>query len=146
MFLLVLAHPGCPGQNPESRKMVVVVVLVCCARAALRYTTTDGQWKESAIRLTNTMVNVHAIINHFGPKIESWTTAHNLSSLTEEQVSLSLGTVVKTVEITDVFYWKSRLEIAPVPYISLCGLCCSKMVARDSFQDADDTFLKDFVQ
>jgi len=28
MFLLVLAHPGCPGQNPESHKMVVVVVVV----------------------------------------------------------------------------------------------------------------------
>ena len=28
MFLLLLAHPGCPGQNPESHKMVVVVVLV----------------------------------------------------------------------------------------------------------------------
>jgi len=26
--LLVLAHPGCPGQSPESRKMVVVVVVV----------------------------------------------------------------------------------------------------------------------
>jgi len=25
MFLLVLANPGCPGQNPESRKMVVCV-------------------------------------------------------------------------------------------------------------------------
>ena len=25
---LVLAHPGSPGQNPESRKMVVVVVVV----------------------------------------------------------------------------------------------------------------------
>jgi len=23
MFLLVPAHPGCSGQNPESRKMVV---------------------------------------------------------------------------------------------------------------------------
>jgi len=28
MFLLVPAHPGCPGQNPESCKMVVVVVVV----------------------------------------------------------------------------------------------------------------------
>jgi len=27
MFLLVQAHPGCPGQNPESYKMVVVVVV-----------------------------------------------------------------------------------------------------------------------
>jgi len=27
MFLLVLAHPGCLGQNPETRKTVVVVVV-----------------------------------------------------------------------------------------------------------------------
>jgi len=26
MFLLVPAHPGCPGQIPQSRKTVVVVV------------------------------------------------------------------------------------------------------------------------
>jgi len=29
MFLLLPAHPGCPGQNPEIRKMVVVYVCVC---------------------------------------------------------------------------------------------------------------------
>ena len=28
MYLLVLAHPGCPGQSTESNKMVVVVVVV----------------------------------------------------------------------------------------------------------------------
>jgi len=28
MFILVLAHLGCPGQSPESRKMVVVVLVV----------------------------------------------------------------------------------------------------------------------
>ena len=28
MYLLVLAHPGCLGQSPESHKMVVVVVVV----------------------------------------------------------------------------------------------------------------------
>jgi len=28
MFLLALAHPGCPGQIPESHKTVVVVVVV----------------------------------------------------------------------------------------------------------------------
>jgi len=28
MFIVVLAQPGCPGQNPESCKMVVVVVVV----------------------------------------------------------------------------------------------------------------------
>jgi len=28
MFLLVPAHSGCPGQNPESRRMAVVIVAV----------------------------------------------------------------------------------------------------------------------
>jgi len=28
MYFLVLAHPDCPGQSPESHKMVVVVVVV----------------------------------------------------------------------------------------------------------------------
>jgi len=32
MFLLVPAHPGCPGQNPKSRKTVVVVVVVVIGR------------------------------------------------------------------------------------------------------------------
>ena len=27
-YLLVLAHPGCPGESPESHRMVVVVVVV----------------------------------------------------------------------------------------------------------------------
>jgi len=27
MYLLVLAHPGCPGKSPESHKMVVVAVV-----------------------------------------------------------------------------------------------------------------------
>jgi len=29
MFLLVPAHPGCPGQIPQSRKTVVFCVCVC---------------------------------------------------------------------------------------------------------------------
>lgn len=53
---------------------------------ALRYTTNEGQWKESAVRLTNVLVNVRAIINHFTPKVDSWAAVNHLSSLTEEQV------------------------------------------------------------
>jgi len=29
LFLLLPAHPGCPGKSPESRKMVVVVIVLC---------------------------------------------------------------------------------------------------------------------
>jgi len=47
MFLLVPAHPGCPGQNPQSHKMVVCVcseeclqrnfyLHVCITQAAYR--------------------------------------------------------------------------------------------------------------
>jgi len=34
MFLLVLAHPGCPGENPKSHKMVVCVRL--CMHACVQ--------------------------------------------------------------------------------------------------------------
>lgn len=53
---------------------------------ALRYSSTDSEWKESAAKLMNSLVNIRAIINHFNPKIESWSAANHLSSLTEEQV------------------------------------------------------------
>jgi len=35
MYLLVLAHPGCPRQSPVSHKMVVVVVVVVVVVAYL---------------------------------------------------------------------------------------------------------------
>ncbi|CAL1280907.1 unnamed protein product [Larinioides sclopetarius] len=52
----------------------------------LRYTTCDGEWKEFAARLMNSLVNVRAIINHFTPKIESVLADNGLSALTEDQV------------------------------------------------------------
>jgi len=36
MFLLVPAHPGCPGQIPQSRKTVVCVCVCACVRACVR--------------------------------------------------------------------------------------------------------------
>ncbi|CAL1538799.1 unnamed protein product [Lymnaea stagnalis] len=53
---------------------------------ALRYTTTESEYKDSAAKLTNHLVNIRAIINHFSPKVDSWAAANHLSSLTEEQV------------------------------------------------------------
>ena len=34
MFLLVPAHPGCPRQNPESRKTVVCVCVCVCGTSS----------------------------------------------------------------------------------------------------------------
>ncbi|KAL3864628.1 hypothetical protein ACJMK2_006293 [Sinanodonta woodiana] len=53
---------------------------------ALRYTTNEGDYKDSAVRLTNHLVNIRAIINHFNPKVDAWASNNHLSSLTEEQV------------------------------------------------------------
>lgn len=53
---------------------------------ALRYTTGDEEWKEAACSLTNNLVNIRAIINHFTPKIDSWSATNHLSALTEQQV------------------------------------------------------------
>ncbi|WAR21170.1 ARMD3-like protein [Mya arenaria] len=36
---------------------------------ALRYTTSEGEHKESAARLINHLVNIRAIVNHFTPKV-----------------------------------------------------------------------------
>jgi len=39
MFLLVPAHPGCPGQNPESRKMVDIRYLRMGGAKNLKWVT-----------------------------------------------------------------------------------------------------------
>ncbi|CAG9858277.1 unnamed protein product [Phyllotreta striolata] len=53
---------------------------------ALRYSSGDGDFKEDALRLNNTLFNVRAIIKHFNPKIEQWLASTNLSTPSEEQI------------------------------------------------------------
>ncbi|XP_035216620.1 armadillo-like helical domain-containing protein 3 [Stegodyphus dumicola] len=52
----------------------------------LKYSTCDGEWKEFAAKLMNSLVNIRAIINHFTPKIDSVLADNGLSALTEDQV------------------------------------------------------------
>ncbi|XP_072026688.1 armadillo-like helical domain-containing protein 3 [Amphiura filiformis] len=53
---------------------------------ALRHSTNNGDYKVTANKLTSALVNIRAIINHFTPKIDSWSAANKLSALTEDQV------------------------------------------------------------
>ncbi|KAL0270068.1 UNVERIFIED_CONTAM: hypothetical protein PYX00_007600 [Menopon gallinae] len=53
---------------------------------ALRYSSIAGDFRDFAMKLTNCLVNVRAIINHFSPKIESWLTSQSLSTPSEEQI------------------------------------------------------------
>uniref|UniRef100_A0A6I8QCE4 Armadillo like helical domain containing 3 n=1 Tax=Xenopus tropicalis TaxID=8364 RepID=A0A6I8QCE4_XENTR len=52
----------------------------------LRLSTNAGQWKEPASKVTHSLVNIRAIINHFNPKIESYAAVNHISQLSEEQV------------------------------------------------------------
>ncbi|XP_066992007.1 armadillo-like helical domain-containing protein 3 isoform X2 [Anabrus simplex] len=53
---------------------------------ALRYSTSDGDFKDNALRLTISLINVRAIINHFSPKIEAWLASQGLSTPSEDQI------------------------------------------------------------
>ncbi|XP_071947908.1 armadillo-like helical domain-containing protein 3 [Antedon mediterranea] len=53
---------------------------------ALRHSTNNGDYRDTANKLTSILINIRAIINHFTPKIDSWSAANNLTTLTEEQV------------------------------------------------------------
>lgn len=46
----------------------------------------SSEWKENVIRLMNQMSNIRSIINHFTPKIDAWSNANHVASLTEQQV------------------------------------------------------------
>merc|ERR550519_1528157 len=39
---------------------------------ALRYSTCGGEHKDTAMRITNSLVNIRAITSHFQPRIEAW--------------------------------------------------------------------------
>ncbi|XP_065919439.1 armadillo-like helical domain-containing protein 3 [Dysidea avara] len=53
---------------------------------AVRYTEEDGELKDSASRLISSLINIRAIVNHFTPKIDSWSASHQVASLTPDQV------------------------------------------------------------
>ena len=42
--------------------------------------------KDAANRLIASLVNIRAIVNHFTPKIDSWSASHQVASLTPDQV------------------------------------------------------------
>lgn len=53
---------------------------------AKRHYSVEGEWRETARRVMADIVNILSIINHFSPKIESWTAENQVASVTPEQV------------------------------------------------------------
>jgi len=53
---------------------------------ALRYSTGGGEYKDTAMRVTTSLVNIKAITAHFSPKIDAWLSQQQLSTPSEEQI------------------------------------------------------------
>lgn len=54
---------------------------------ALRYSTNESyEFKEYALKLTNSLVNMRDIVHHFPPKINEWLDHERLSTPTEQQI------------------------------------------------------------
>lgn len=69
--------------------LIITVVSVCkliFCFSVLRYSSTNGEYKDNAQKLNNSLINVHRIIMHFKPKIEDWLAQQNLSTPTEDQI------------------------------------------------------------
>lgn len=53
----------------------------------MRYSTSESyEYKEHALKLTNSLVNMRDIVNHFSPKITAWLTSESLSTPSEQQI------------------------------------------------------------
>ncbi|KAI5741050.1 hypothetical protein M8J76_009879 [Diaphorina citri] len=53
---------------------------------AFKHSTIDSSFKHSALLLTNSLINVRAIINHLAPKIDAWLAKQALSTPSEDQI------------------------------------------------------------
>ncbi|KAJ8025947.1 Armadillo-like helical domain-containing protein 3 [Holothuria leucospilota] len=53
---------------------------------ALRHSTNSGEYKATANKLTNCLVNIRAIVNHFTPKVDSVSAMNSQPSLSADQV------------------------------------------------------------
>jgi len=53
---------------------------------ALRHSTGESEFRESAIRLSAALINVRAIGQHFKPKVELWMENQKLSTPSQEQI------------------------------------------------------------
>lgn len=54
---------------------------------ALRHASSESAYSDTAAKFLTNIVNVHSIAAHFKPKIDAWSAANDITSITPEQVS-----------------------------------------------------------
>jgi len=53
---------------------------------SLRYSMSGGEFKETSIKVTNSLINIRAITSHFQPRIEAWLASHQISTPSETDI------------------------------------------------------------
>ena len=61
---------------------------------ALRYTSPESPYSDSAAKFLSNVANLRSISAHFKPKIDAWTAANEVNSITPTQVSLNNSTIM----------------------------------------------------
>eukprot|EP00730_Choanoeca_flexa_P019789 TRINITY_DN9677_c0_g1_i1.p1 TRINITY_DN9677_c0_g1~~TRINITY_DN9677_c0_g1_i1.p1 ORF type:complete len:675 (+),score=148.03 TRINITY_DN9677_c0_g1_i1:3-2027(+) len=54
--------------------------------SAKRHTRTSGVYAATANKLANSLINIRAIVSHFGPKVEAWSAANKHEPMSPENV------------------------------------------------------------
>ncbi|XP_023345372.1 UPF0668 protein C10orf76 homolog [Eurytemora carolleeae] len=53
---------------------------------ALRYSMSGGEFKDTAMKVTNSLINIRTITSHFHPRIEAWLASQQLSTPSEVEI------------------------------------------------------------
>nr|ALS04509.1 UPF0668 protein C10orf76-like protein [Acartia pacifica] len=53
---------------------------------SLRYSMSGGEFKDTSIKVTNSLINIRAITAHFQPRIEAWLSAQQISTPSEADI------------------------------------------------------------
>jgi hypothetical protein len=56
-----------------------------CSLAA-RYASSNGEYQQTAAKLSFSLTNIRGILTHFTPKIDEFLSSQNISTPSEEQV------------------------------------------------------------
>lgn len=98
---LIFTNLNAMGKNRFSiiihiSMIAFVIMYLIFMLSALRFSTTESyEYKEHALKLTNSLVNMRDIVNHFPPKISAWLQSESLSTPTEQQI---LGVIIQNYD------------------------------------------------
>ena len=75
------------NQDATNVQYYTVDLLILVHSAAVKYAQGGSQHASTAAQLAGNLVNVRSIAAHFRPKIDAWSAAREIVTITPEQVT-----------------------------------------------------------